>query len=290
MTESQLPNISNEEVARRQLFTQRLGQEISCSIQHSSLQSIVALVLWHGSLPRGKGGSKYDVDFAVFLRTTTPSALLDTATRFTEEVMDNTKDLTWRHDLHYDGMTMFEAHTHWDTMDATLPHIGVHFYRKIALRELLAEQDWRTEQASDSTFFRVLESYRRYCFFYRHWVYEGFPLYDPDLIYNRLKSLGYSPPIWLVTELRDVVLCVLRGYRCSPHGMCTVCDSKHIAWDFVATLAYAIEGMPIGRQVRYESDMQDFRNELAKSLLSTVIKKNLETASALSESLAKLTF
>jgi hypothetical protein len=246
-------------------------------------------MLWHGSLPRVSGGSNYDIDYAIFLRVGTPPELLEAARLFTKKVIDSSQEVTWRDDLHYDGMMMFEVHTHWDTIKKNLPHIGAHFYREAALQELLAEFDWRAAWRMDQAFFRLLESWRRYCFFYRHWIYEGIPLYDPRSIYNKVIELGCSPPTWLVAELHDVVLCILQGYASSSSGICTVPDSKQLALDMVATMAYALEGKPIGRWSRYEADVQEFQDKLAERLLKAVIRKDLVAAAELSKSITKLT-
>lgn len=281
--------ISGVAVAERQEFARRLGKQVSELIQNDrELSEIVVLMLWHGSLPRGRGGSNYDIDYAVFLRTATPPELLEAAGRFTKQVMESTQEVTWRDDLHYDGMMMFEAHTHWDTVSRNLPHIGVHFYRETALQELFGDFDWRAAQRPNHSFLRLFESWRRYCFFYRHWIYEGMPLYDPCSLYEKAEKSGCSPPTWLVAELRDVVLCILRGYSSSSQGMCTVPDSQHLALDMVASFAYALERKPMGRSNRYESDVQEFKSELAGQLLGAVIRKDLVAAAELSKYLTKL--
>jgi len=290
MTELNSVSVPGAEIARRQEFAKRLGEQISGLIQNDrELSELGVLVVWHGSLPRGSGGSNYDIDYAIFLRAGTPSELLEAARLFTKKVLDSSQEVTWRDDLHYDGMMMFEVHTHWDTVNRNLPHIGAHFYREAALQELFGEFDWRAAWRADHAFFRLLESWRRYCFFYRHWIYEGIPLYDPYSIYEKAKKLGFSPPTWIVAELRDVVLCILRGYATSSSGICTVPDSKRLALDMVATMAYVLECKPMGRSSRYESDVQEFQNELAGRLLRAVVRKDLVGAAELSKSLVKLT-
>ena len=289
MTELNSASVPGATIAERQEFAKRLGEQISGLIQNNrELSEIGVLMLWHGSLPRASGGINYDIDYAIFLRVGTPPELLEAARLFTKKVIYSSQELTWRDDLHYDGMMMFEVHTHWDTVKRNLPHIGAHFYREAALQELFGEFDWRAAWRTGQAFFRLLESWRRYCFFYRHWIYEGIPLYDPCSIYEKAKKLGCSPPTWLVAELRDVVLCILRGYATSSSGICTVPDSKQLALDMVATMAYALERKPMGRSSRYESDVQEFQNELAGRLLRAVIRKDLVAAAELSKSLAKL--
>ncbi len=289
MPELNSASIPGTEIAERQEFAKRFGGQISGLIQNDSeLSEIGVLMLWHGSLPRASGGRNYDIDYAIFLRVGTPPELLEAARLFTKKVVDSSPEVTWRDDLHYDGMMMFEAHTHWDTVRRNLPHIGAHFYREAALQELLGDFDFRAAWRDDQAFFRLVESWRRYCFFYRYWIYEGIPLYDPHSIYDKARKLGCSPPAWLVAELRDVVLCILQGYTSSSRGMCTVSDSQQLALDMVATMAYALEGKPMGRSNRYESDVREFQNELAERLLRTVIRNDLVEAAELSDSLAEL--
>lgn len=278
MAKSCSVKVSNKEIRRRQIFAKDLGRKISDLIRRENeIREIVTLMLWHGSLVRARGGNKYDIDYAVFLHSDKPAELIDRATVFTKKVIDSSEKISWRRDLHYDGMTMFEAHTHWDIVEKAFSdtHIGVHFYREIAIKEILGKLDWRADRRSSSTFLSLFESWRRYCFFYRHWIYEGFALYDPHSIYKQAKRQDCLPSKWLIEELTDVARCVLAGYSYSSDGKCTVSDSKKLALDIVATLAYALEGKPIGHRMRYSSDLEEFKNKYARLLLQAVSEDNL---------------
>lgn len=281
-SESWTEGVSITQIGQRQAFAKRLGRKISDLVANTrELREIVTLLLWHGSLVRGKGGKKYDIDYAVFLRRDKTMDLINAAAVFTQRVTNKLQEIVCRRDLHYDGMTMFEAHTHWDITEESFSdtYIGVHFYREIALQELLGNIDWRVEHPPRSTFFRLLDSWRRYCFFYRHWIYEGVALYDPDSIYKKAKNLSYLPPKWMLEELNDVVRCILSSYSSSPDGICTVSESKQLALDIVAALAYSLEGRPIGLSTRYASDIQEFKDKRARSLLKAVTQDNLVMAS-----------
>ncbi len=286
MTDRMSEECSPEEIARRQGFARKLGEQMVSVIQNDQkLTSRVTMMLWHGSLPLGKGGKAYDIDYAVFLRSTDPQELVDDAEAFAANISKHLPSVTWRDDLHYDGMKMFEAHTHWDYVRRDLPHIGAHFYRQDALHELLDDCPWRCNRRPQTSFFLLLDLWRRYCFFYRHWIYEGVSLYDPHNYYSRIKKVGFSPPPWLIVELRSVLISIFRGYASSKEGMCTVTDSKNLAFDLAALMAYAIEGIPIGRRARYKSDLKDFQHEWSRSLLMAVLGRDAMAAARAIESL-----
>jgi len=288
MTNLYLKKISIEEIKRRQEVAQVLGEKIASLIERNrKLNNIVELLLWHGSLPLGRGGECYDIDYALFLQASTATDLLEAAELVSREVVSNCKEITWRNDLHYDGQRMFEAHTHWDPVDKDLPHIGVHLYRTEVQNELLNKFDWRSNQRPKAPFLRMLDSWQRYCFFYRHWIYEGVPLYDPKSIYEQMKNLGFSPTDWLISELREVLSCTLMEYRSSQEIPCTVSTSQTLALERVALWAYAIEGLPIGRWIRYASDIKEFKDEGTRHLLECVIKKDIKTAARIFEAVAE---
>jgi hypothetical protein len=68
LTESARGHISSEEIKRRQVFANELNGDIQVIIKNETcLSNIVNLVIWHGSLPLGEGGEKYDIDYAVFM-------------------------------------------------------------------------------------------------------------------------------------------------------------------------------------------------------------------------------
>jgi hypothetical protein len=281
LTEFDSARIPVEEIQRRQKFAQRVGRKVSKVVENSSsLGRMVELIIWHGSLPRGMGGRMYDVDYAVFLRSASATALLEAAATFSSEITDKLEEVTWRRDLHYDGMTMFEAHTHWDIIveDLAKTHIGVHFYQHRALLELFGDKDWRGSERPSCTFFSLFELWRRYCFFYRHWIYEGVAVYDPSCKFEGAEDLGYLPAEWFLEELHDVVGCILRGYRLCAYEVCTVADSRKLALDMVAAMAYSLEGKPMGRSVRYPSDLEEFENVVARALLKCVVLENLSAA------------
>lgn len=270
------------EIERRQDFALGLGKEIGDLIgQSSKLGEVVTLFLWHGSLPLGTGGKRYDVDYAFFLMSPTASDLLDSGETVSEEVVKALPRITWRRDLHYDAMWMFEAHTHWDPVDPTLPHIGVHLYRCEALYELAGDSGWRKDHRPAASPLHLLDSWRRYCFFYRHWIYEGVPLYDPNCLFQEIQNKGFSPPTWLLSDLSDMVRCVAKSYLADSKGSCTVDDSRDLALSLFALLAYGIEGKPIGRATRYASDCEEFKSRLARAILSAVCMANLHEAAQL---------
>lgn len=269
------------EIERRQQWAKRLSSTLRNTIRSTTdLSDSVELVIWHGSLPRGRGGRRYDVDLAVFLRAQSPCDLLSASAHFLQSAISRLPELSYRGDLHYDGMRMFEAHGHWDSIaDATLPHIGVHTYRSSALCELFGPAEWRSGPLTSYGFYRMLNSWSRFCFFFRHWIDEGEPIYDPAEYVSRARTAGCDPPDWLVSELCLVAKACVTAYAPSSEP-CTVGASRKRALSLVAMLAYALEKRPIGRSTRFKSDLRLFKRPLAKSLLSAAINDDLPAAKA----------
>jgi hypothetical protein len=235
-------------IKQRQEYAKKLGLQINEVVSNdSTLNKLVNLIIWHGSLPRGSGGSRYDFDFAVFFHASSPAELLEAARNYSGVIASKCPQLTWRNDLHYDGMRMFEAHTHWNIDGENWLHIGVHLYREKALQEIFGAFDWQNPERPNHGFFRLFESWRRFCFYYRHWIYEGSPVYDPNSLFVKAKAIDYLPPTWLSRELFDVITCILQGYINSNNGICTVIESKQLALDMVAAMSYILERKPIGR-------------------------------------------
>ena len=147
--------ITHREIVRRQNFARNINAKLEGLVSGDpGLQENVALIIWHGSLPLGVGGKRYDFDYAVFLPTKGASNLLEHSRYFVSTVAKLLPELIWRDDLHYDGASMFEAHTHWDALDPTLPHAGVHLYQESAINELLGKQTWKSA-IEDRTSFSV---------------------------------------------------------------------------------------------------------------------------------------
>lgn len=275
--------IPDSEIQRRQTYAKGLGKSVATLIElDAELSTLVSLIIWHGSLPLARGGSRYDVDFAIFIRSETPDDLIAVGELLSTKVQQTLTDLSWRQDIHYDGMRMFDAHTHWDPNDSTLPHVGVHFQTEAAKSELTGECTWRDPNLPRSfPFLYIYDLWRRFSFYYRHWIYEGVPVYDPRGFYRTVQSRGCAPAVWFKERLQLTVRCLLKGYETSPDGVCTVSDSRETALEFVASLAYVLEGTPIGRSVRYNDDLAQFESDEARELLSCVVERDLRKAAQL---------
>jgi len=271
--------VSSGEIRCWQAFAGKLNERLSQAVAMDAWLSLnVHLIIWHGSLPKGEGGDKYDIDYAVFMNAYGARELMDSSREFATKVAERLREVAWRNDLHYDGMDMFEAHTHWDLCGTDLPSVGVHLYQKTAINEVVGKQSWRSAQETSACFFRELMSWRRFCFFMRHWVYEGVPVYDPKRVFKEMSSLEHRMPDWMRERLREAIQCAILGYTKSKKGMCTVKESKGILLDMIAMLAYSSEDRPIGRVERYKSDAGSFLSPTGRRLLHAVMREDLPCA------------
>lgn len=271
--------VCEEEIKRRQVFAQKACAILANIIKDDpELYAKILLGIWHGSLPRGVGVNQWDIDLGFFVRVEKVDELMAVASHFGSTSDSLVTELSWRQDVHYDGMRMWEAHTHLDPLDKSQPHLGIHFYRHSALRELEVDPLWAHPERPNTSFYCMLDGWQRLQYFRRHWIYEGLPFYDPDELFPVLTHLAWQPAEWFVQELRDAVSYCLKQYVKNNKGICTIEESREFALSLVALYAYAIEGIPMGRYVRFESDYHEFRNELARRLLHSVISRDLTKA------------
>ena len=269
--------ITQSEITGWQSKAKELNEKIGCAIgQDSRLRGETTLALWHGSLVLGRGGEAYDFDYAIFTEHEQCSELIDYAKHLSHRVERDVRELKWRKDAHFDGFGMFEAHTHWDLTEGGFPHVGVHVCSNRALDELRGPQLWESQVG----FTRAIDAWIRYGVFLRNWVYEGKPIYDPKRKWAELRGLDAKPPEWLMTELTSVVRCI-SAYRPQQddHDACFSGDPR--GFELAAVLAYAIEGMPLGRDKRWTDDVSAMENTLAASLLKAANDKNLQKVSEL---------
>ncbi len=271
--------ITREEIARRQRFARSVNAKMSTILSGNNvLETIVALVIWHGSLPRGEGGSRYDFDYAAFMRAEGAKRLLDTSNIFISEIEEKLPEFVWRKDLHYDGISMFEAHSHLDPVDRTFPHAGVHIYQEANVYELLGEQTWRTATEGKSSFFRELYAWQRFCLFYRHWIFEGIAVHDPQGLFREMQNLDHRLPKWMQRRLEEAVQSALVPYKRFGSGLCAVGESRMNIMNMIAMLAYSKEDRPMGRPTRYVVDMSKFKNRRSRQLIKAVVDDDLGLA------------
>lgn len=244
--------------------------------QDPRLSDETFLALWHGSLVLNRGGDVYDFDYAIFAEHEECSKLIDFTEYLAQHVENAVGELKWRKDAHFDGFGMFEAHTHWDIREGGFPHVGVHVCSSRALDELLGPQLWK----SKGRFTRAIDAWIRYGVFLRNWVYEGKPIYDPNHQWAELTGLTRKPPEWLLKELKSVVRCI-STYRPQQDGHNACFSGDPRGCELAAVLAYAIEGMPPGRDKRWKDDVLAMKNPLASDLLKAANGKNLQKVSEL---------
>lgn len=244
--------------------------------QDPKLRDETSLALWHGSLVLNRGGDVYDFDYAIFAKHKECSKLIEFAKYLSDRVERDVGELKWRNDAHFDGFRMFEAHTHWDLREGGFPHVGVHVCSSQALEELLEPQLWESKVG----FTRAIDAWIRYGVFLRNWVHEGEWIYDPNEQWAKLEILTKTPPGWLLKELESVVDCISR-YRPQQdgHNACFMGDPR--GCELVAVLAYALEGMPPGRDKRWKDDVLAMKNPRAAALLKAANEKNLQKVSEL---------
>ena len=76
-------------------------------------------------------------------------------------------------------------------------------------------------------------------------------------------------------RLEEAVLCAVTPYLHSNEGICTVSDSRDNLLGMISMLAYSQENYPIGRTMRYPSDLENFKNPRSKQLLQAVLDNDL---------------
>lgn len=271
--------VTPSDIRRFQSKAKVLNEKVRCAIeQDPRLRDEIILALWHGSLVLGRGGEVYDFDYAIFVEPEHCSELIGIAKHLSQRVERDVNELTWRKDAHFDGLGMFEAHTHWDLTEGGFPHVGVHVCSRRALEELLGPQLWESQVG----FTRAIDAWIRYAVFQRNWVYEGKPIYDPHRTWAELMGLNVKLPEWLMTELTSVVR-EIGAYRPQQdgHTACVMGDPR--GFELAAVLAYAIEGMPLGRNKRWKDDVSAMKNSLASDLLKAAKDENLQRVSELLE-------
>ena len=266
--------VTQAEMKRRQEKAKELNRQLRSVVEHDArLREETSLLLWHGTLVLGRGGEVYDFDYAVFAKHDHCADLLGFVKHLSKCVDGEISNLTWRNDAHFDGFSMFEAHTHWDLKEDGFPHVGVHVCSNRALDELLGSRECQSEIG----FTRAIDAWIRYGVLLRNWVYEGVPVYDPTNAWAALKDLDTKPPEWLLDELRSVV-CHAGMYRPQQDGREPCFEGEPRALELVAVLAYAIEGMPLGRKKRREGDLPAMKNPLARALLGAANDGDLHRA------------